>query len=200
MTVRNLKQIGLAMFSYHDVHKMFPPAYISSEEGKPLLSWRVAILPYLEGNDLYDRFRRDEPWDSEHNKKLIAEMPQVYRSPSSVAPPGTTVYLTIRGNDTVFPGKDGIAFNQIPDGSSYTVTAVEASDARAVPWTKPDDLPYNEQDPMAGLLSRPDGFWALFADGSVHFISASIGADTLKLLFTRNDRKPLDRSKWVRGR
>jgi hypothetical protein len=76
-SVNNLKQIGLALHNYHDVYKSFPPAAIYSKDGKPLLSWRVAMLPYLhtsQGN-LLKKFRLDEPWDSEHNRALIARMP-----------------------------------------------------------------------------------------------------------------------------
>jgi hypothetical protein len=160
------------------------------------LSWRVAILPYLDENDLHDRFRYDEPWDSDDNKEWITKLPQVYRSPGSTALPESTVYLTIRGSDTVFSGKQGIAFGQIIDGSSYTILAVEAGDAMAVPWTKPDDLLNEAHDSVLGLLGRPDAFWALFADGSVNSISTSIGPDTLRALFTRNDKTPLDRSLW----
>ena len=44
----NLKQIGIALHSYHDAHKAFPAAATYDPQGKPLLSWRVALLPYIE--------------------------------------------------------------------------------------------------------------------------------------------------------
>src|SRR5262249_19251820 len=78
----NLKQIGLAMHDYHRAHGTFPPAYSTSPDGKPLLSWRVHILPFLGQKALYDEFHKDEPWDSEHNKTLISRMPAVYTCPS----------------------------------------------------------------------------------------------------------------------
>ncbi len=80
--MNNLKQIGLAMHNYESTFGTFPPAYIADKAtGKPLLSWRVAILPFLEQDALYKQFHLDEPWDSAHNKTLIARMPPVYRSP-----------------------------------------------------------------------------------------------------------------------
>src|SRR5262249_40393880 len=120
-SMNNLKQIGLAMHSYHDVSGSLPPAYVPSKDGKPQLTWRGLILPYIDQNALYKEFKLDEPWDSEHNKKLIAKMPVVYRSPVSQAPPGHTRYLTVRGRDTAFPGGKGIKLTEIPDGTSNTI-------------------------------------------------------------------------------
>src|SRR5262249_30142494 len=77
-SANNLKQIGLAMHNYHDVNGAFPPAAVCDKTGKPMLSWRVLILPYIEQDALYKEFKLDEPWDSEHNKKLLAKMPKVY--------------------------------------------------------------------------------------------------------------------------
>ena len=189
-SMNNLKQIGLAMHNHHDSFKGFPAAYSTDKEGKPLLSWRVKILPFLEAKALYDQFHLDEPWDSEHNKKLIPLMPPVYMAPGSIAGPGKTNYLTVRGPNTVFPGGKGVSFADIRDGTSNTIMAVEVSDQKAVIWTKPDDFEYDEKNPVAGLVGlRPGGFNAAFCDGSVRFLSAGIDPETLKLLFTRNDGK-----------
>ena len=80
-----MKQIALAMHNFHDTHRSFPAAFKVDEEKKPLLSWRVELLPFLEQGELYKQFKHDEPWDSEHNKKLIAKMPQVFAVPGSEA-------------------------------------------------------------------------------------------------------------------
>jgi len=197
-SMNNLKQIGLALLNYASANGTFPPAYIADKKtGKPLLSWRVAILPYMEYGALYNQFHLDEPWDSEHNMKLSDTVIPMYRSPNSRAAPNKTNYLTVRGDDTAFPGKDGIGMAAITDGLSYTIMVVEANDAKAVPWAKPDDLPYDEKQPLAGLLGlRPGGFNAAFCDGSVRFISATIDAETLRRLFNRHDGKPVDPSKF----
>ena len=143
-SINNMKMIMLAMHNYHDANKRFPPAYKADKEGKPLLSWRVLILPMIEQADLYNQFHLDEPWDSENNKKLIAKMPAEYRSPNSKAGEGKTNYLTVRGENTVFPGKQGVRIADITDGTSFTIAIVEASDEKAVIWTKPDDFEYRQ--------------------------------------------------------
>jgi hypothetical protein len=76
-----MMQIMMALHSYHDTHKHLPPPAICDGDGKPLLSWRVAILPFIEHQKLYDRFRLDEPWDSPHNLALLPEMPVIYGVP-----------------------------------------------------------------------------------------------------------------------
>ena len=96
--VNNLKQIGLAMHNYQSANNAFPRPAITDKDGKPLLSWRVAILPYIEQQELYNKFKLDEPWDSPHNKALIKEMPPIYVCPSRAnVEPGTTTYRVFVG-------------------------------------------------------------------------------------------------------
>lgn len=187
-STNNMKQVTLAMHNYHDKHKHFPPAYVADKDGKPLLSWRVLMLPYLRQNDLYEQFHLDEPWDSQHNKQLIARMPTFYESPdSTVSGEWKTNYLTVRGEGTVFPGKKPIRFAEIRDGTSNTIVLVEVHDDRAVIWTKPDDFEYDPRDPMKDLVdSSSAGFLAGLADGSVRFVWSSTEPTVLKAFFTRD--------------
>jgi hypothetical protein len=189
-SVNNLKQLTLAIINYADTYRGNMPAHaIYSKDGKPLLSWRVAILPFIEQVQLYKKFHLDEPWDSPHNKKLIARMPPVFRHPESKAAPGKTVYVVPVGKDTTFPpGPKGIRFPaDIPDGTSNTLLIVEVDDADAVIWTKPADLRYDPQNPLKGLRGKKTGsFNAAYADGSVHAIPRTISLPTLRALFTRN--------------
>jgi hypothetical protein len=192
----NLRQIGIAMLSYHDAYGSFPPAYSTSKDGKPLLSWRVHILPFIEQENLYKQFHLDEPWDSPHNKKLIEQMPKTYLSPGSKAGPGKTNYLTVRGKDTAFPDGKGVKISEITDGTANTIMAVEVPDQKAVIWTKPDDFEFNEKDPRAGLFGRrPEGCLALFCDGSVRLISRTVDPKELKNAFIRNDGNPVNLDK-----
>ncbi len=208
-SMNNLKQLGLAMHSYHTANRHFPPAYSTDAEGKPLLSWRVHILPYIEQQDLYDAFHLDEPWDSDHNKKLIARMPATLRAPTSKADPGKTVYVGLRGEGGVLSViKRGNALEpmrlaDIRDGTSNTIMLVEASDDAAVEWTRPDDLKFDPKDPIAGLIGQHKaGFLACFCDGSVHFLPADVESEVLLNLFNRADGNivPADFGRPRRGR
>jgi prepilin-type processing-associated H-X9-DG protein len=197
-STNNMKQIGIALHNYHDVHKHFPAAYSTDEEGKPLLSWRVQILPYVESNSLYNQFHLDEPWDSEHNRKLIAQMPRVYLSPDGAGEPGKTNYLGAGAEDGIFQGKDPVSFAQIRDGTSNTIATVEANNQSAVIWTKPEDYVPDPSNPAKGLVGlRPDGFNVGFADGSVQFLQEWIDPDTLNALFTRDGGEPVDYSDFT---
>jgi hypothetical protein len=189
VSANNLKQIALAMHNYHATYnKGFPAAYSTDKDGKPLLSWRVHILPFIEQDALYREFHLDEPWDSEHNKKLIPRMPQTYRSSNKrPASDGLTSYLTPRGDSTIFPGKEQVKISDITDGTSDTILVVEANDDQAVVWTKPDDLKVDLKKPKTGLFGRLDGKCSVaFADGSVRVLNKTIKDGMLKAYFTRN--------------
>jgi len=188
-SANNLKQIAIAMHNYHATNKSFPPHASYDKNGKPLLSWRVHVLPYVEGADLYQEFHLDEPWDSEHNRKLISRMPKTYASPlSRLGKEGKTVYLVPVGKDTIFSGgKKGTRITDITDGTSNTILIVEAADSHAVIWTKPEDLKVSSKEPLAGLTDgQRKTFFAAFADGSVRALPVSIAPQTLWALFTRN--------------
>jgi hypothetical protein len=187
----NLKMIALAMHNHHDVYKAFPAGYNSDADGKPLLSWRVHILPFIEHQPLHDQFHLDEPWDSPHNKKLIAQMPEIYRAPGSKADAGLTNYLGVGGKDGLFvrPADGerlGTQMRHIIDGDSNTMMAVEVSDEFALIWSKPGDFSPNLKDPIKGLLGlHPGGFQAALADGSVRFLAETLDDSVLKGLFTK---------------
>jgi hypothetical protein len=186
-SMNNMKQILLAMHNYHDAMQKFPDARARNADGKLMLSWRVALLPYLEEGDLYNQFHLDEPWDSEHNLKLVAKMPKVYADPSAPALPGTeglTNYHVPFNDGLLFDAKGPTHFRDVTDGTSNTIALFEA--ARPVPWTMPEDAEINQADPAANLSRLRAGIFQVgFADGSVQALPQGIDAMTLWSLFTR---------------
>ncbi len=188
----NLKQIGLAMHNYENTFGKLPPAAICDKNGKPLLSWRVAILPFIEQDNLYRQFRLDEPWDSEHNKKLAMVAVPTLMLPGDKLKREfpSTYYRVFYGNDAMFDLKNGTKFAQVTDGLSNTIMVVEASEA--VPWTKPDELEYDpKQTPKLGYLFG-DRCNALFGDGHVYALKKSVKTQKLHLLIQKSDGIPVD--------
>jgi hypothetical protein len=185
-SVNNLKQLALAMHNYHDANRTFPPAAIYDKDGKALLSWRVLLLPFLEQDMLFKEFRLNEAWDSPHNKKLLEKMPKVYALPGGKGQhKHGTFYQVFHGKAAAFEGKSGLRIPDFTDGTSNTILVVEA--ARDVPWTKPEDIPFDPTKDVPKLGGHfPNGFSAAFADGSVRFLQSGINKDTLKALVTRN--------------
>jgi hypothetical protein len=186
-SANSLKQMGLALHNFHDVHRSFPAGATRDAAKKPLLSWRVQILPYLAEEKLYREFHLDEAWDSPHNKQLIERMPAVLRCPSSKAGPGKTTYLGVAGKQGVFGGEEGLPIRQITDGTSNTLMVLDVADERAVIWTKPDDWELDPEQPLKGLTGHHrGGFYGLLGDGSVRFISEKLDPEIFKALTTYN--------------
>ena len=189
----NLRRLGLAFHEYHEAHNRFPAPAIASRDGRPLLSWRVALLPHLGYQSLYVRFHLDEPWDSPHNRSLIAEMPPELACPASNARrDGMTRYLVVVGPgidtysvNTPFNASAGAEIRELTDGTSNTVLAIESE--ALVPWTKPDDLHWAPGGPLPRMISpHADGTHVLLADGSARFLKQTIPSQFLLALLTIN--------------
>lgn len=197
----NLKQIGLAFHNFHDLHKKLPGSANESEgargvtDGQKIypFSWRVALLPHLGQEALYQQYRFDEPWDSEHNQTLLSKMPQVYQSPSinplEPQPVGYTHYQGLVGPQTALGDRDGESFHTFTDGTSPTLLIVESQ--ASVPWTQPQDLRFEKPEdaqrlkPFAG---QPLNF--LTADGAAHSMDP-VDYEKLAKLITRNGGEPV---------
>jgi prepilin-type processing-associated H-X9-DG protein len=170
----NLKQIGLAMHNFHEANSAFPPAAITDRQGQPLLSWRVAILPYLgpEAKALYQQFRLDEPWDSPNNRPLLDRMPAVFACPDEPRGRPETNYLVVVGPGKLFTGKrKGVKFQDVSAGTSNTLMVTEAD--RSVPWTAPQEITDDTSPEAPHSGSRhPGGHYCAMADGSVRYVKS----------------------------
>ncbi len=197
----NLDKIHKALQAYHEKKDHFPVPATLDKEGKPLLSWRVELLPFLGEQSLYNEFHRDEPWDSPNNKPLLERMPAVFGHPSTKAEPGLTFYRGVIGKGAFFDPevKDGVKLDMINDGASDTLAIVEAKES--VPWTKPGtEIPF-AGDSMLPMLGghKPGGFTALFVDGTVSFLRDSISPESVRAISTREGDERIRRQESDEG-
>lgn len=188
-SMNNMKQIMLGLLNYESAKGQFPAHAICSADGKPLLSWRVHMLPFMDQMPLYQQFHLDEPWDSEHNKALIPLMPAFYLDPASshAQTDGLSNYLGAKGKDRFFNGSpEGRRMASVRDGTSNTIAVVQVNDDRAVAWTRPDDWELDETTPMAGLGGLHTGgiFVAGFCDGHVVVVNTEIDLTVFKAMLT----------------
>ena len=187
--VNSLKQILLAIHNYHDVNSRFP-ADITDKAGKPLLSWRVAILPYIEQDNLYKQFKLDEPWDSEHNKPLSQTVVKLYQVPGQAAGDTKTYFQGLAGPGTMFERGKRINFAAVTDGLSNTLAVVAGGPA--VEWAKPADLPFDPENPKAPTSAFANVLVVGMGDGSVSMLGTKIDPDVFRRLAVRNDGEVID--------
>jgi prepilin-type processing-associated H-X9-DG protein len=188
----NLKQFGLALHNYHDTYGCFPPASINDEHGRPMHSWRVLLLPYMCGKQIYDQYDFNEPWDGPHNRLLADQMPPMYRCPSDdVSKPGETSYAAVVGPETIWPDDEIVQLADVTDGTENTLVIVEVA-GNGIHWMEPRDLPARvagagiNKAPGLGICSRhPRAAMVVYADGSVHALNEVIESTTLNALATR---------------
>jgi prepilin-type processing-associated H-X9-DG protein len=187
----NLKQIALALQCYHDAHKTFPPAYIPGNDGKPMHSWRVLILPFLEQQGAYEQYNFNEPWDSPSNQLVASTAIPEYKCPSAGGEPTETNYMVITGPGAVFEGAKACSMASISDDRSNTILVVEVV-GTGVNWADPRDLdaskaspPFNPPRRDAPGSRHPGGIQFAFVDGSARFVRDSIDPATFQGLITK---------------
>jgi len=183
-SANNMKMLALAMHNYHDLYKHFPPAVLSGPDGKTPYSWRVALLPFLDQDELYKQYKLDEPWDSENNKKVLAKMPAVFRCPSDDPKSLNAAYFAVVGPQTLFHDNTGTAIRKITDGTSNTIMFVDAK--RDIPWTKPEDIDVPADKPLPKFGGWFSGVTLMtFADGSARPVGPLLD-QTLRAIFTKD--------------
>ena len=134
-----MRQIAIALRNYESEYGTFPPAYIVDENGRPMHSWRVLTLPYVDQLDSYEKYNFDEPWDGPSNSKLLAQAPYVYSCPSHGGRSSSLCsYVAVTGPGTVWHGAKPVTIDEISDGTDDTIMLTETP--HPVPWMKPEDI------------------------------------------------------------
>ena len=172
---RNLKAIGAAMLAYHNDNGRFPPACIYDEQGRPMHSWHVLLLPYLNQQQLFQQYNMSLPYGDPQNQLIAWQMPAVYHCPESLNVVGNeTSYMVVTGPSTVFDGRQSRSLLEILDGAGQTLLVAETT-GKAINWLEPTDLSIdslsltinNTASPGLGSQHPGGKTHVLMADGSV---------------------------------
>ncbi len=191
--INNLHQIMLAIHSFAASYSFLPPRETRLPDGKPLLSWRVHLLPFLGEQSLYQQFHLDEPWDSEHNKQLIAKIPSVYVTDLAIAERGLTQIAAPVILGSLWAGDSKpFEFKAITDGTSRTIAAWIAPPNTAVIWTQPIEPVLEETNLMKQFFGESPNTTVGFLDGSVRTVSHDTEPSTLKAAITINGGELVD--------
>ena len=210
----NLGRIAVALHSYHDVYGQFPPAFVPDKQGKPMHSWRVLLLPFLDKEALYGRYNFAEPWNSPDNRRLLSQRPDVFACPEHTLATGdqsSTSYAAVVGSGTVWPGATGAQHSEIRDPLAETVLLLETSDL-AIPWTEPRDTTIEQSwecvtspkthetdgcDVNGMFVGKPEapgfftfptrGHYVVMADSSTKLVNCDVDRATWENLVTCND-------------
>jgi hypothetical protein len=187
--VSSLKQIAEAIWYYHDTYKTFPTDIVDTQ-GKPLLSWRVRLLPFIERAHLYEEFKLDEPWDSPHNRELISKIPHTYLNPyyadAETVKLGKANVVAPRGPKTFFGIGRPRKVEEIRNPMAVMVMGVDLEHAPI--WTEPEDLRFDPADPEKGLGRWKD---VVLANKEVRSIRTGSNSKLLEALFSIEESEPI---------
>jgi Protein of unknown function (DUF1559) len=188
----------LAVANYHDTYGCFPPAYVAGRDGRPMHSWRVLILPFLEQQALYDAYNLAESWDGPNNRKLADRVGRIYlRSGLESDQVRTTSFVAVVGPETAWPGIAALSDKDLGDGSNTTLMVVEVPDGQ-FRWMEPRDLRFDRMSfrindgSGRGLGSRLGGARVVSADGTVRTLPDDFAPHTLRALLTANGGETID--------
>lgn len=186
----HLRNIAIGLHEYHEVYQAFPPAYTVDADGKPLHSWRTLLLPYLDQQSLYDKIDLTQPWDAPVNADAFQSAVYVYSCPAGKPLDNRTTYLAIIAPHSALRPRASCGMADIRDEAGHTALVIEVDRDHAVPWMSPQDADEAlllSQDAKA-KLSHPNGFHAVFADGSVKFLNAKMDSAGRRSMMTIDGR------------
>lgn len=204
----NFKVITLALLNYEADHGCFPPAYMADENGKPMHSWRVLILPYIERQDLYDAYRFDEPWDGPNNRKLHNVVIDLFKCPGDTEyrDQPTTSYVAVVGPHVAWAGERGRKWEEFSDGSQDTILLVETANS-GIHWMEPRDLvvpllakiqkPPSNGKPGQGIVANHNGCTVVsFLDGHQSILELDAKPKDIKALLTIDGGEDTSELDW----
>lgn len=195
----NIKNIGLAFHNYHDDWNRLPPAILKPQS----MSWRIALLPYLDEKSIAALYDFHEPWNSVTNLRLQQTKINNYSCPARPKQSDSrgnfyTSYVVPTGDGTIFNNPVGTTFSAIKDGTSNTLLAVEACGTKII-WIEPRDVdsvvnqvtingPGATQGESGSMISswHLGGAHVVLADGSARFLQKDIDSSILRSLLTKD--------------
>jgi hypothetical protein len=181
----SIAAINTALLDFHKTLQGFPATAGVNEAGEARLSWRVAILPFIDEKELFDKFRFDEPWDSEHNLALLPMMPAVFRDHMRPTPEGYTVFQAAIGEETLLQEREPSNLQQATDAGG-TILLVQTTSHAAVPWTAPRDYQYDPANPKRDLVQNRMILVSASQERSGYTFLEDVDKAILKALFTRS--------------
>lgn len=186
----NLRQTALSILNFESAYAKFPnPVMVHPETGKKY-SWRIAILPFIEENAIYEKYDFSQDWDSPHNMEVTSKMPDVFRSDMDDKDSTNTSWFMLTGAEGIF-GKPDVSYRDLTDGTSNTILAVESK--RSVHWSKPEDIEVDPERPFPKLGGfHEGGINVVLADGSVQFLPEKIAEKTLWKMYTASGGEVID--------
>lgn len=202
-----MNQLTFALFNYHETYKCFPPAFIADEDGKPMHSWRVLILPFLDLKKEYDQYNFSEPWDGPTNRKLAEKIDMHWfqcASGPNYEKSLTTDYVVVVGAGTAFPGSQSSSAEDFKDGKENSILLVEIANSN-IHWMEPRDLNFDEMSFVVNHPDRPSissphpcGPAVVFADGiTAYRVAQSLRPESLRALATIAGREPVTKDKLL---
>lgn len=188
----------MAVANYASQYGSLPPAYVADRDGRPMHSWRVLLLPFLEQHEVYNAYNFAEPWNGPHNRLLEDRIGNIFLRPGlGTDQKWSTSFVAVVGPETAWPGARARRLKELGDGPDKTLLIVEVPDGR-FRWMEPKDLhidtmSFRINDPSGhGLGSRLGGARVATVSDSISSLPDDFEPARLRALLTANGREPVE--------
>lgn len=182
------RRVGYGLLNHASAFKRFP-----NFQGKPSAkdashSWRVVILNFMDGRNLFNSLDLSQPFDSPQNSEFASQMPADFAIPGKDGKPQTQM-RALALPDSVLGAESASSFPSVRDGSELTALFILAGEECSTDWMNPEPFEFKPDQDASQFGTPPtkNGYPVFMVDGTIRIVRPKTSGAAIASLFNRTD-------------